>query len=164
MGPPWGQPAFWSSQQLAYMGMAYSFLPAAVKRSIDLIGGIDRFAKSGQRVLLKPNILMPSSPEKCVVTHPDVVYAVANLALPFFYLKHYREQFSVVRDLILPLIGTAVIVYPLYNLVKPGQMWPYNWFPYVALAMIVVAGIYAVILNSRDKDLATKVGALVADE
>ena len=52
---------------------------AAVKRSIDLIGGIDRFAKSGQRVLLKPNILMPSSPEKCVVTHPDVVYAVAKL-------------------------------------------------------------------------------------
>ena len=93
-----------------------------------------------------------------------VVYAVANLALPFFYLKHYREQFSVVRDLILPLIGTAVIVYPLYNLVKPGQMWPYNWFPYVALAMIVVAGIYAVILNSRDKTLASKVGALVADE
>jgi uncharacterized protein (DUF362 family)/NAD-dependent dihydropyrimidine dehydrogenase PreA subunit len=52
---------------------------AAVKRSIDLIGGIDRFAKSGQRVLLKPNILMPSSAEKCVVTHPDVVYAVAKL-------------------------------------------------------------------------------------
>ena len=93
-----------------------------------------------------------------------VVYAVANLALPFFYLKHYRDQFSPVRDLVLPLIGVAVIVYPLYNLVKPGQMWPYNWFPYVALVMIVVAGIYAVILNSRDKELATKVGALVADE
>ena len=69
-----------------------------------------------------------------------------------------------VSDLILPLIGVAVIVYPLYNLVKPGQMWPYNWFPYVALALIVVAGIYAVILNSRDKTLASKVGALVADE
>ncbi len=51
----------------------------AVRRSIDLIGGMDRFAKPGQRILLKPNILMPSTPEKCVVTHPDVVYAVAKL-------------------------------------------------------------------------------------
>jgi uncharacterized protein (DUF362 family)/NAD-dependent dihydropyrimidine dehydrogenase PreA subunit len=51
----------------------------AVRRSIDLIGGMDRFVKPGQRILLKPNILMPSSPEKCVVTHPDVVYAVAKL-------------------------------------------------------------------------------------
>jgi uncharacterized protein (DUF362 family)/NAD-dependent dihydropyrimidine dehydrogenase PreA subunit len=51
----------------------------AVKRSIDLIGGIGLFAKPGQRILLKPNILMPSTAEKCVVTHPDVIYAVAKL-------------------------------------------------------------------------------------
>jgi uncharacterized protein (DUF362 family)/Pyruvate/2-oxoacid:ferredoxin oxidoreductase delta subunit len=53
----------------------------AVRRSIDLIGGMDRFVKPGQRVLLKPNILMPSAPDKCVVTHPDVVYAVAKLLI-----------------------------------------------------------------------------------
>jgi amino acid transporter len=93
-----------------------------------------------------------------------IVYAVANLSLPVFYLKHYRSQFSLVRDLILPVVGTAAIVFPLYQLVKPGQPWPYNWFPYVALAMIVVALIYALILNSRDKTLGDKVGALVADE
>ena len=93
-----------------------------------------------------------------------IVYAVANISLPFFYLKHYREQFSVVRDLVLPLLGTAVIVYPLYNLVKPGQPSPYSAFPYVALALIVVAFVYAVIINSRDKTLGERVGALVADE
>ncbi len=93
-----------------------------------------------------------------------VVYAVANLSLPFFYLKHYRSQFSLFRDLILPVIGTAAIVYPLYQLVKPGQPSPYDWFPYVALALIVVALIYAIYMNSRDKTLADKVGALVADE
>jgi uncharacterized protein (DUF362 family)/Pyruvate/2-oxoacid:ferredoxin oxidoreductase delta subunit len=51
----------------------------AVKRAIDLLGGIDNFAKPGQRILLKPNVLMPSSPDKCVITHPDVLYAVAKL-------------------------------------------------------------------------------------
>lgn len=93
-----------------------------------------------------------------------VVYAVANLSLPIFYLRHYRSQFSVFRDLILPLVGTAAIVYPLYQLVKPGQPSPYNWFPFVALALIVVALIYAVVINSRDKTLGDKVGSLVADE
>jgi uncharacterized protein (DUF362 family)/Pyruvate/2-oxoacid:ferredoxin oxidoreductase delta subunit len=53
----------------------------AVRRSIDLIGGMGRFVRPGQRILLKPNILMPSTPEKCVVTHPDVVYAVAKLLI-----------------------------------------------------------------------------------
>ena len=51
----------------------------AVKRSVDMLGGIDRYAKPGQRILLKPNILSPTAPDKCVATHPDVVYAVAKL-------------------------------------------------------------------------------------
>jgi amino acid transporter len=93
-----------------------------------------------------------------------IVYAVANLSLPIFYLRHYRSQFSVFRDLILPVVGTAAIIYPLYYLVKPGQPWPFDWFPYVALALIVVALIYAGIINARDKTLGDKVGALVADE
>ena len=93
-----------------------------------------------------------------------IVYAVANLSLPIFYLRHYREQFSVVRDLILPIVGTAAIIYPLYQLVKPGQPSPYDWFPFVAVVLIVVALIYSLIINARDKTLGDKVGALVADE
>ena len=41
------------------------------------------------------------------------------------------------------MVGTAAIIYPLYQLVKPGQPSPYNWFPFVARALIVVALIYA---------------------
>jgi uncharacterized protein (DUF362 family)/NAD-dependent dihydropyrimidine dehydrogenase PreA subunit len=51
----------------------------AVKRSIEQLGGLDRYIKPGQRVLLKPNVLSPSTPDKCIATHPDVVYAVAKL-------------------------------------------------------------------------------------
>ena len=93
-----------------------------------------------------------------------IVYGVANISLPIFYLRHYRSQFNVFRDLILPVLGTAAIIYPLYQLVKPGQPSPYNWFPFVALVLIVVALIYALAINARDKTLGDKVGALVADE
>ncbi|WP_305066751.1 hypothetical protein [Methanoculleus sp.] len=54
---------------------------AAVRSAVDLIGGIDRFVAPGDTVLLKPkpNLLQGSEPDACVTTHPEVVYAVADL-------------------------------------------------------------------------------------
>ena len=37
--------------------------------------------KSGDRVLLKPNLLMSAAPEKAIVTHPAVVEAVASIVI-----------------------------------------------------------------------------------
>ena len=51
----------------------------AVRRSIDLLGGLDRFIAPGEKVLVKPNLLLMTPPERCVTTHPEVVYAVAKL-------------------------------------------------------------------------------------
>ena len=52
---------------------------AAVRRAVDLAGGIGRFVAPGQHVLLKPNLLQGQEPERCVTTHPAVVAAVARL-------------------------------------------------------------------------------------
>jgi len=52
---------------------------AAVRRAVDLAGGIGRFVAPGQQVLLKPNLLQGQEPERCVTTHPAVVAAVARL-------------------------------------------------------------------------------------
>jgi uncharacterized protein (DUF362 family)/NAD-dependent dihydropyrimidine dehydrogenase PreA subunit len=51
----------------------------ALRRSIDLIGGIDSFVKKGDRVLLKPNLLYGKSPEKAVTTHPSVVKGMIQI-------------------------------------------------------------------------------------
>lgn len=51
----------------------------AVKRAVDLIGGIGQFVKPGMKVLLKPNLLSVRRPEENVDTHPEVVRAVARL-------------------------------------------------------------------------------------
>jgi amino acid transporter len=93
-----------------------------------------------------------------------LIYFVATLALPVFFLKHYRSQFNVVKHLIVPILGAAAIIFPMYQLVKPGQPSPYNYFPYAALGVVVVGVVYAVILNRRDKTLADRVGSIVADE
>jgi len=52
----------------------------AVKRCVDLLGGMSRFVQPGKRVLLKPNLLVGVPPEKVTVTHPEIVRAVASLA------------------------------------------------------------------------------------
>jgi uncharacterized protein (DUF362 family)/NAD-dependent dihydropyrimidine dehydrogenase PreA subunit len=51
----------------------------AVRRGIELLGGIPRFARPNEKIVLKPNLLMGQNPEKCVNTHPSVFSAVARL-------------------------------------------------------------------------------------
>ncbi len=51
---------------------------AAVLRAVELLGGMGRFVRPGQRVLIKPNLLLPSPPERAIVTHPVVLRAVVR--------------------------------------------------------------------------------------
>jgi len=51
-----------------------------------------------------------------------------------------------------------------YYLTKPGQSQPYSWFPYAALAIVVVAVIYSIFLSRRDPGLGDRVGSIIADE
>lgn len=51
----------------------------AVRRAVDLLGGIGSFVRPGERILLKPNLLGPHSPEEAVTTHPAIVRAMAEL-------------------------------------------------------------------------------------
>ncbi|MBW2980937.1 DUF362 domain-containing protein [Candidatus Woesearchaeota archaeon] len=52
----------------------------AVKKSIDLIGGIK--IKKGSKVLLKPNVLSARKPEAGITTHPSVAAAVCRILKP----------------------------------------------------------------------------------
>lgn len=53
----------------------------SVKSAIDHLGGMGRFVKKGERILLKPNLLSAKEPEKAVTTHPSVVEAVIRLVM-----------------------------------------------------------------------------------
>jgi len=92
-----------------------------------------------------------------------LIYLVSNVALPIYYKRHHPEQFSILKHLILPILGVLAIGFPLWGLVAPGQPAPFNYFPWIALAVIVVALIYAIILSQRDPTLGERVGSIVAD-
>ena len=50
-----------------------------LRRSVDLIGGIETFVRKGNRVLLKPNLLYGKAPEKAVTTHPSIIKGVIQM-------------------------------------------------------------------------------------
>jgi uncharacterized protein (DUF362 family) len=51
----------------------------ATRASIDALGGIGRFVKAGDRVLIKPNMSFPNPPEMGSTTHPEVVRELAAM-------------------------------------------------------------------------------------
>lgn len=52
---------------------------AALRRGVSLLGGMERFAAPGERILLKPNVLVGAPPERHVTTHPAVFQAMGRL-------------------------------------------------------------------------------------
>jgi uncharacterized protein (DUF362 family) len=54
---------------------------AATKKALEVLGGIWRFVKKGQRVVLKPNMSFTRTPEFGATTHPQVVATVAQACM-----------------------------------------------------------------------------------
>lgn len=51
----------------------------AVRKAVDLLGGVTNLIKPGSKVLVKPNLLMAVEPETGIVTHPEIVRAVIHI-------------------------------------------------------------------------------------
>ena len=51
----------------------------AVEEGLNLIGGISNFVKSNEKIVIKPNMLIGTNPDKCVTPYPSVFKAVAKL-------------------------------------------------------------------------------------
>ncbi len=59
---------------------AYEQVLAAVRRALELQGGIDALFRPGELVLVNPSwVAPPAEPEAATITHPDVARAVADL-------------------------------------------------------------------------------------
>lgn len=52
---------------------------AAVRQGVELLGGMEQFIAKEEKVLLKPNLLSRSLPQKAITTHPAVFSAVCKL-------------------------------------------------------------------------------------
>lgn len=64
------------------LAVAHGPSPQAITRaSIDALGGISRFVRRGDKVVIKPNIGWDRTPEQAACTNPDVVGALVALCV-----------------------------------------------------------------------------------
>lgn len=56
-----------------------ALVKAGVVRLLEPLGGMERYVKPGERVLIKPNMLSAKPAEAAVTTHPEVLRAVIEL-------------------------------------------------------------------------------------
>ena len=57
----------------------YDHADEKLERLISMLGGMGRFVKAGEKIVLKANLLQPAAPEQAVTTHPGVVAATARM-------------------------------------------------------------------------------------
>jgi amino acid transporter len=77
-----------------------------------------------------------------------LTYLALNVALPVYYFRFHRDKLVWGRHVVVPVLGIVALLLPLWGLVKPGQPYPFDIFPYIALAVIAV-GIVASLLTGR---------------
>ncbi|MCJ7808243.1 MAG: DUF362 domain-containing protein [Dehalococcoidia bacterium] len=64
----------------------------AIKAGVDLIGGISSFVSPGETIVLKPNVLFGTDPQKCVTTHPSVFKAAGKLIMNTKTTVYYGDS------------------------------------------------------------------------
>ena len=60
---------------------SYNVVKDAVVASINALGGIEKFVNKGDKVVIKPNLIMGKKPDLCATTHPSIVRAVCELVI-----------------------------------------------------------------------------------
>ncbi len=76
-----GGPSFLGAADEVDLAVISGEPAAATRRALDAMGGISRFVKKGQRVVIKPNMSFAKTPEFAATTHPLVVAALAQACL-----------------------------------------------------------------------------------
>jgi uncharacterized protein (DUF362 family)/Pyruvate/2-oxoacid:ferredoxin oxidoreductase delta subunit len=64
----------------------------AVKAGLDLLDGISNFVRPEERIVLKPNVLFGTDPQKCVTTHPSVLKAAGRLIKEANAIVYYGDS------------------------------------------------------------------------
>ncbi|MGZ3536666.1 MAG: DUF362 domain-containing protein [Thermodesulfobacteriota bacterium] len=73
-----GGPSFSFAKEEYELAVISGEPAAATKKALEAIGGISRFIRKGQRVVLKPNMSFARTPDFSATTHPLVVATVAQ--------------------------------------------------------------------------------------
>jgi amino acid transporter len=79
-----------------------------------------------------------------------LLYVASCIAVPFLYLRSFRDQFHWLRHLVVPLLGVVAFAFPLISSVYPFPSPPLNWAPYLDVLWLLAGVVFLLILTRRN--------------
>ncbi len=89
-------------------------------------------------------------------------YGLLCFGVVWFYWTRHRDEFSVVRHVLVPLTGLVGVGVVTYGNVHPTPPSPLNWFIWATIATIVVAVGVALYLQRRNPQRLVEAGQIFA--
>jgi amino acid transporter len=86
------------------------------------------------------------------------VYIFINVSVFLYFYRKERENFSVVRHALIPLVATAAVLLPIRGLLYPVPDPPYNLWPYLLLVWVVIGLVILFIISRRRPELVEAMG------
>jgi amino acid transporter len=86
------------------------------------------------------------------------VYIFINVSVFLYFYRKERENFSVVRHALIPLVATAAVCLPIRGLIFPVPDPPYNLWPYLLAAWVAIGLVILFFISRRRPDLVEVMG------
>jgi amino acid transporter len=79
-----------------------------------------------------------------------LIYMLSTASLPFYLWRQgIRLADRPIAHVVVPVIGTAIWLVPLWGTLQPGQAFPFNLYPALAAGVIAAAVLYAILIRAR---------------
>jgi amino acid transporter len=87
-----------------------------------------------------------------------VLYILMNIGLILYFRRSYADEFSPFRHGLLPVVGSLLMLLPIYGQLWPIPAWPYNLVPYLILAWTLGGVAYFFYIRNKRTDMLDAMG------
>jgi amino acid transporter len=93
-----------------------------------------------------------------------LVYMATCIAVPFFYLREHREEFNILRHIVLPIVPAIILIFPIYAQFVPAPPSPIDLAARICAAWLVLGIIIVVFLRLRAPQTLAQSNKIFVDE
>jgi amino acid transporter len=86
------------------------------------------------------------------------VYIFINVSVFLYFFRKERENFSVIKHALIPLVATAAVCLPIRGLLYPVPPSPYNLWPYLLAGWVVIGFVILLVITRRRPELVETMG------
>ena len=91
-----------------------------------------------------------------------IVYIMSNIALVKYFWKLAERK--IITHVVIPILGTLALAYPLYAVANPAQSYPFNLVPLLVLIWIVAGVVLYFYYKAKSPEKIAALGSFITEE